>query len=355
MKVDVTIQNNQTITAAQDILFPSRVDVTVGIWNEQNQVNTATAPLDSEVVQFTDTNSVTVTFDVDPNAVTQDRVWLGYKIEAPITGGEFGDEAEFFFPVEEELGALYLFPIKFDGGKTNTTYIRKDDTYNSYFEGNLAQLALNAPEKTLVGGGNCNIVPTGSSWSQIPQLFAGFQYCLPPSATFMNTPLNPIPGIGHNRITTYINDAFRIPLALAENTNEFFSKVNAYPNLRLNVTLSPGANGTSFNGGIKFGDAMEIYVHEAKFLNKDEAVVTLRVERPTVNGQTLATINSFGDIPSEDMRMLWAWFLLNVEVEVQNPTTQEFSVYSPRINQSNYLFAIQAEVGAPESAEFDDA
>lgn len=355
MKVDVTVQNNQTITAAQNLASPSRVDVTVGIWNEQNQVNVGT-PLDSTVIQFTDTDSVTVTFDVDTNVVTQNRVWLGYKIEAPITGGEFGDEAEFFFPVEEELGALYLFPINFDGGKTNTSYLRKDNTYNNYFEGDLANLSLNAPEKTLVGGGNCNIVPTGSDWSQIPQLFAGFQYCPPTgSPNKIVTPLTPLPSIGHNRITTYIEETLRIPLNLAEDTNQFFDRVNAYPNLRLNVTLVPGLGGTSFNGGIKYSDAMEIYVHEAKFLNKDEAVVTLRVERPTVNGQTLDTINAFSDISSQNMRMLWAWFLLNAEVEVQNPTTQEFSVYSPRINQDGYLFALQAEVGAPESDQFDDA
>jgi len=355
MKVDFTVTNVQPLSPPTDFGFPSEVDIRVGLYDEQaNFPDTVYAGQVTTLnFQHDGTQTQTVTFDVDPATVSNERVYWGYEISAPATiAGEDFDEGDLFLTVEEGVAFLYLYPIKFDD-LSEMEFLQNDNTYTNYTAPTPSTDFV--PQYPTDTANQCTIVPDG--FENFPVVYASFLNCAPTGTpNNMDTPITPIPGepgenLAGNQITTYVSGGVFVPLVLAENTNEFYNIVSAYPNLRFQakVTPTPLSGGIDPNdGGVVLGDAFKILIDGVRFPNKDFLEIDFQIRRPTVNGETLATINSFSEVGTT----VQAWFpaFLEFEVEVQNPTSGEWSIYTPRINFEPILMAFRIEVGFQETS-----
>ena len=345
MKVDITVTNNQTLAAPGSFATaPSEVDIRVSLHQEVGQFPDTVYEGQIETLNFVfgGPQVQTVTFDIDPQTVTNGRLYYGYKITAPaLIQGEDFDEADIYTEVEEGVDNVYLYPINFVSGP-NVRVLDRDGSRNFWFPPTGIQPSdvITPTFFSEPPGGLAETVPGGHEY--FPALWAGFQTPLQPFTNDIDTPLTPDPSLGHDRVTTFMTRAFDLSLILAEDTNEFWQKVSQYQNVRLNVRpIVEEALGNEYVPGtdekavrvIGAPNAAELHIHGTQFLNKDSFAVNLRMERPTVNGLTLNQINSFNDLTPGGTALPLLWWIVRFEfeIEVQNPTTQEWSVYNPRI------------------------
>jgi len=338
MKVDITVVNEQVLLAPGNFAqAPSEVDVRVGLYNEQADFPNTPYEGQVQTVTFVHNGSQTqtVTFDVDPQTVTNGRLFYGYKIEAPaLIQDEDFDEGDIYLSVEEGLRFVYLYPVNFAASQ-NLRYLERDGSRSLWFPPTGVAGEVITPSYW-ESPPTPDAPPGGHSF--FPEIWGGFRSPFEPSTSDYDTPIAPQPSVGHDRVTTYMTRVFDLSTILAEDTNEFFQRVAQYDNLRLNVRpIAEAALGNEYVPGsnekalriIDAPDAAELHFASATLINKDSFAVNLRLERPTFNGFTLNDVNSFTELGNSTL--LWWLVRFEFELEVLNPSTQEWSVYNPRI------------------------
>lgn len=388
MRIDIEVQNTQPIDS-ESLLFPSEVKITLSMYYQESDAF-VTTPIQSQEFTFTNTGTQNVIFDIDRNLATEDSVYLTYKIEAPasIANQDF-DEADLFEEVEEAFGVVHLYPVGLGIKENIQTYVngnvyesRGDTTGQFSGVATIANSDGSVPPNpvlplpiTLIG------LIGGNSLANVPSIYQSFGNMPKHAVTIKERELY-VDGTGWFGTGTQVElrnelvGAIRVPLTYADNTNLLRQRVlNDYTNIRYVTKLIPaepfGAflmsdenHGVVLPGGTQ-GDPDSLMIANVD-PNVESAVISvtdtrissettdfleidLLIRRPFTflsDNDPENTNKIVGDFGA--MNPFYTLFRIEIEIEVQNPTTGLYSIYAPRIRipEVDYMLVYHARTAS---------
>lgn len=389
MRVDIAVQNTQPIDS-ESLLFPSEVKITLNMYYKESDAF-VTTPIQSQEFTFTNTGTQNVTFDINRNLATENSIYLTYKIEAPaeIPDRDF-DEADLFEEVEEAFGVVHLYPVGLGIKENIQTYVNgnvyetRGDT-TGQFSG-IAAVATSdgtlppdpvIPKRLAILGliGNNSVANMPNEYSQFSNM--------PKHVVTIKERELYIDGTGWFGTGTQVElrnelfGAIRVPLTYADNTNLLRQRLlNDYTNIRYVTKLIPAepfysyamddtiAHGVAFPSGTDGDpDSLLVKPREGNVEPIVISVIDTRISSETTDfleidllirrpftflsdndpENTSKTVGDFGPL-----QPFYALFRIEIEVEVQNPTTGLYSIYAPRIRipEVDYLFVYHAKISS---------